>query len=288
MSLSGDAFTIGAGEENSSTGKAYTGTVSSVTTLDDGSASRTIDGISFISNDDWIIGQTTSGNQVTLLAGNFAEVTASGKAVYVGMNAGSNHNTLVIAGTLFASQINVGAAGNMGNTLSLSNSTIDGWGMITVASGSTLMGTGTIVGNVTNYGNVKPGNSPGIVNIIGNYTEMGVLTFELNGLTAGTQYDQINVTSQFDAGGSIALVLGFTPVAGNSFQIMTFGSFVDSGYSFDLSQASLTSGLLWDLSDFASTGTVSIVADTSSIPEPASLVMMMIVTAVTLTRRRGV
>ena len=65
---------------------------------------RTIGCISFISQDNWIIGQTTDSNLVTLTSGDSANVTASGKAVYIGQNAGSDNNKPVIAGTLAAQE----------------------------------------------------------------------------------------------------------------------------------------------------------------------------------------
>jgi len=156
VSLDGDLFTIGAPGKNSVTGKAYTGSVSSLTTLDAGNTALTIGEISFVSQDNWIIGLTTSGNQVTLSAGNSANVTASGMGVYIGKNSGANNNILIIAGTLTANQITVGASGNTGNTLVVSGS-ISG-STTTVNSGSTLGGTGT-VGAVTvqSGGQLEPG-----------------------------------------------------------------------------------------------------------------------------------
>lgn len=119
--LDGDAFVIGSilGDGIvTNSGKAYTGSVSSVTTLDAGNTSRTIDGISFTSRDHWIVGQTTSRNEVTLTAGNSADVTALGKAIYIGQNTGADRNTLVIAGSLAATEVNIGSlVGNVGNTL---------------------------------------------------------------------------------------------------------------------------------------------------------------------------
>jgi autotransporter-associated beta strand protein len=143
VSLSGDQFTIGSQGKNSNTGKAYTGTVSSVTTLDLGNANRTIDGLSFVSQDDWIIGQTSSSNQVTLNAGNTADVTAVGKVVSIGQNSGSNNNTLVIAGTLTATQINVGAAGNSGNVLQIGNGGSTG----ALSTSSVITNNGSVVFN---------------------------------------------------------------------------------------------------------------------------------------------
>ena len=117
VSLDGDQFVIGALSKNSYTGKAYSGSVASLTTLDAGSTSKTISQISFVSQDDWIIGQTTDANQVTLSASDTANVTAAGKAVFIGQNAGSDNNKLVLSGALTATQINIGATGNTGNTV---------------------------------------------------------------------------------------------------------------------------------------------------------------------------
>ena len=117
--LSGDQFLIGASGWNDGTGKAYSGSVSSVTTLNTGSTSRTIDGISFTTVDDWTIGLTTDANQVTLTAGDKGSVTALGKGVYIGKNAGSDNNSLLLSGSLTANAVYIGAVGNAGNTLEI-------------------------------------------------------------------------------------------------------------------------------------------------------------------------
>ena len=121
VSLDGDRFIITAVENQVSgtNGKelAYTGTVSSMTTLDIGNTSASINGISFESREDWIIGQTTSNNQVTLTDGDTAEVLSAGKAVSVGAEAGSNENSLTIGGILEANEVVVGGEGNFGNQL---------------------------------------------------------------------------------------------------------------------------------------------------------------------------
>jgi len=119
VSVDGDNFIIGAYGKDRFTGKAYSGSVESITTLDAGNASRMIDGISFNSQIDWIVGETTDTNEVTLNVNNTADVTAAGKAVYIGKNAGSDNNTLIVNGSLTANAIYVGAAGNTGNNLIL-------------------------------------------------------------------------------------------------------------------------------------------------------------------------
>jgi autotransporter-associated beta strand protein len=121
VSVDGDDFIIGAYgntvDNVPAAGQAYSGNIGSITTLDAGQATKTISGISFISEEDWVVGQATDFNQVTLSMGDSADVTKSGRAVHIGQNAGSDNNTLIIAGTLTANQINVGAAGNTGNIL---------------------------------------------------------------------------------------------------------------------------------------------------------------------------
>ncbi|MDR1282308.1 MAG: FG-GAP repeat protein [Opitutaceae bacterium] len=134
VSLSGDRFVIGAywaymGVEEGTaavrTGKAYAGDIRAFTTLDaTGGAALATGGLSFVSQGDWIIGETTRGNQVTLSKvwssnqdnpdgdwfNDTADVTADGKAVYIGQKAGANNNRLIVEGTLVANAVYVGAS----------------------------------------------------------------------------------------------------------------------------------------------------------------------------------
>src|SRR5205814_3476781 len=67
----------------------------------------------------------------------------------------------------------------------------------TVNSPGTLAGTGKVVGTVTANagGNVAPGLSPGILTTGSvNFTAGSNFNVELDGLTVGTQYDQLSVT----------------------------------------------------------------------------------------------
>jgi autotransporter-associated beta strand protein len=84
---------------------------------------------------------------------------------------------------------------------------------VTVQSGGTLGGTGT-VGSVTvqSGGYISPGNSPGILTVNGNYSQAGTLIAELNGITAGTTYDQVNVVGTVTLTGALNATVGYTPV----------------------------------------------------------------------------
>jgi len=169
------------------------------------------------------------------------------------------------------------------HTLALSTAT-----GLSITSGATLASDGTIVSNITNAGTLSPGNSPGTLNINGNLVNTGTLSFELNGLTAGTEYDQLHITGAADLDGTVAIVLGFAPELGDSFQIMSFGSLIDSGYTFDFSNAVLGAGLSWDTSAFGSSGILSITTSESAIPEPGSLSLLALGAAALLVRRRKV
>jgi MYXO-CTERM domain-containing protein len=138
---------------------------------------------------------------VTLSSGDTANVTAAGKAVYIGKNAGSDNNTLTINGTLTANSINVGAAGNTGNTLVVNGSI--GSSALTLNSGSILTGSGTVGAlTVGNGVTLSPGNSPGILNVAGNLTWLGGGNYNWQTLntvgTPGTQWDLIAATGQLN------------------------------------------------------------------------------------------
>ena len=154
--LDGDRFVVGAWNAdvgaNANQGKAYVGTVSSMTTLDAGNANRTVEFLSFKSADDWVIGQNTDNNVVTFGLGtttNTANVTTTGKAVYIGQNAGSDNNRLELKlGTsVTANSVNVGATGNTGNVMLIeAGATVTG--NVFVSDGSGIAGSGSIVGNL--------------------------------------------------------------------------------------------------------------------------------------------
>ncbi|HEY3394601.1 MAG TPA: hypothetical protein VGK58_17955, partial [Lacipirellulaceae bacterium] len=58
-----------------------------------------------------------------------------------------------------------------------------------------LQGTGTIAGNVLNRGQVRPGNSTGVLAVSGDFTQEndGTLVVEIGGTTPGSQHDQLAI-----------------------------------------------------------------------------------------------
>jgi fibronectin-binding autotransporter adhesin len=109
-----------------------------------------------------------------------------------------------------------------------STGVIGGIGTFVVGSGAA---------GLTNAGTIRAGMSPGTLNINGDLVLDGVngsiTEIELGGLTAGTQYDVINVSGQVRGTGALndnwgtLNVLhfgGFSSSAGNVFTVMNYGS----------------------------------------------------------------
>ena len=112
-----------------------------------------------------------------------------------------------------------------------------------VISGGVLDGNGTFTGvellvtsALPSFGQVNPGTSPGLINVVGMYSQnlSGTYNAEIGGLTPGTQYDQISVTGTVTLAGflNVSLIGGFTPAVGNQFVILNNGSASPVTFSF--------------------------------------------------------
>ena len=112
---------------------------------------------------------------------------------------------------------------------------VSGSGLI-IGAADTLGGSGSVNMNVTNDGKLSPGYSPGIQEFDSlTNTDDSEIIIEIEGLTAGSQYDQINIANNlvFDGALSIELLNGFVPEVGDEFSIMTYGSSAGSFDSID-------------------------------------------------------
>lgn len=132
-------------------------------------------------------------------------------------------------------------------------------------------GAGHFEGRIAMNGSFSPGNSPAITNFTGDYVlgSTHLLTMEIGGLTAGTQFDQIRVTHTLTFGGTldVSLINSFTPSVGQSFQLFTAGTYAPSAFS-TYSLPTLSEGTAWDYSLLTTTGVLSVTA--SAIPEPST------------------
>ncbi|MCB0662280.1 MAG: T9SS type A sorting domain-containing protein [Saprospiraceae bacterium] len=138
-----------------------------------------------------------------------------------GVNCNLNVN-FTLSSTL---TLDAGASLSLDETLTL-NGTLNNNGNLGLVG--TLKGNGTLVqsGAFSSSGTIAPGLSPGTLTITGDY-DMNGTTYncEINGATAGSQYDVINVSGNASlTGGTLNITWGFTPTNGQTFNIITAGS----------------------------------------------------------------
>ncbi|MBI3833209.1 MAG: autotransporter outer membrane beta-barrel domain-containing protein [Planctomycetes bacterium] len=120
-----------------------------------------------------------------------------------------------------------------GGRIMLNNATVEWSGTTGFIAGGALTGTGTLIGPVSNSGGtISPGSSAGVLTLSGNYTQGagGTLAIELGGTNPGTDFDQFPVSGNAVLAGTlrVKLIDGFTPQAGQQFQILTAGNITGS------------------------------------------------------------
>lgn len=90
--------------------------------------------------------------------------------------------------------------------------------------GGEIIGSGTVTGSVSNNAIVRPGASPGLLSITGDYVEgaNAHLQIELGGTTPGTSHDQLSVGGTAALAGTLDVSYwnGFTPSPGNIFTVL--------------------------------------------------------------------
>ena len=113
-------------------------------------------------------------------------------------------------------------------------------------SGNGVAGTG----HVFMEGDMRPGFSPGTMAFGGDvsFGPLAALEIELAGTTPGAQYDRVTVanTAALDGTLQVALVGGFKPAAGNSFQIVSATGGLTGTFADEILPA-LAGGLSWDV-----------------------------------------
>lgn len=120
---------------------------------------------------------------------------------------------------------------------------------VRILKNGTLGGAVTITGSLTNLGTFAPGNSPGTVNVTGNYLEAGTLDIEVWGLTAGTQHDQVLVsgTATFQAGSNLKITrTGSTFDLARTQSVLAVGAAAYSGAFTTLDRSTQTTQVFFD------------------------------------------
>ena len=140
-------------------------------------------------------------------------------------------------------------------------------------NGGRLSGRGLIQGDVVVMGGtMSPGDSPGVLTLQGNYTQLSGGTFlaEIAGLVPGTEYDQLLVsgTAALDGKLDVALLNGFVVQLGDSFVLMTFAS--ETGRFSLLDLPALPNGEYWTLSY----NPYDLTLTDKPVPEPSSFLLL--------------
>jgi hypothetical protein len=200
-------------------------------------------------------------------AGTFKKTAGSGSAIF---------GTIVFnnTGTVEAQSGTVAFLGGTSFTQTAGSTILNG-GNISISTtlniqGGSLSGAGTIAGNVSSGGSVRPGASPGIINITGNYTQTstGALDIEIGGLAAGTQFDQLNISGTATLNGTlnIQLINGFVPNVGDAFQILSYASNV--GTFATINGLIIGNAKKFQASYNPTNLTLDTVADSTEVPPP--------------------
>lgn len=228
-----------------------------------------------------------SGGTLTLVSGDSSSISisvsgsgtiqspTSGSATLSGVFSGTGGLTFSGSGSgsgrIVLSGANTYSGGTTvsGGTLVVAGSSPTGTGDVFVAPGGTLMGTGTIAGNLTVSGVLKPGNSPGYLSMLQNLTLNSGSSFQedIAGTTQSSSTTPVGATGYYaflNVGGQLIIDSGVTltprlsnlfiagepgfgsaiyvPVLGNVFRTATATGGISGRFSTLTQPAELTSG----------------------------------------------
>jgi len=169
-----------------------------------------------------------------------------------------NHGRFtILSGRDFTAQ---GAFDNFGTLTIGAGSAFSAPSGLTQFVSSRLQGGGIVHGNVQNSGTVAPGDSPGILTIDGDYSQVsaGVLEIEIGGLDRGNQYDALVVTGTAAFGATLRVLLtsSYTPVIGHQFDILDWT--YRTGAFTTLQLPSLPTDMMWNKGELYTAGVLGV------------------------------
>jgi len=178
--------------------------------------------------------------------------------------------------TLTASNTYTGATTVQAGSLIINGNQSSATGVLDVAVGATLGGSGTIGGATTVAGFLNPGNSPGALTFNDSLLleSTATLTMEITGINGG-QYDSLigDGGNTLTFGGTLALNnTGYTPINGDI--ITLFSNWAGFAGSFEsITGTDLGGGLSWDTSNLGTNGSIEVV------PEPSTYALLALAAA---------
>ncbi|HEV8060442.1 MAG TPA: CARDB domain-containing protein, partial [Gemmataceae bacterium] len=205
-------------------------TTNAATILLDGASSNIYSGSSGTTNA--LAGFVTNAATGSFTIQNAANFGSSGAFTNAGTLTINNGSTFSPGGAGVYTQtsgttiLDAGTLGTSGNQINI--------------QGGTLSGPGTINGNLINAGEVDLGSSPGTLTVTGSYsqTSVGTLALEVGGATAGSLFDQINITGAAALGGTlnVSLINGYAPGLEETYDVLNFASSSGSFATFNSPQ----------------------------------------------------
>ena len=199
-------------------------------------------------------GNLNLGATALTIAGNTFNTTYSGNLNGSGRLIKNSPNRLLLTGTnnfMALTEINGGAVEVDGK--------LQGLG-VAVNAGGTLQGVGQVAGNVivNNGGKLAPGNGVGILTVQSAFFQSGSeLNIALHGTTRGSDYGSLVATNDLVLGGVLRLLIsGFSPAAGESFDLMDWGTI--TGKFGGLLLPTLDEDLMWNYSRLYTDGVLGI------------------------------
>ncbi len=187
-----------------------------------------------------------TGGDVIIASGQTLTVAETGSQTFAGIigDAGGLAKTGVGTLTLTGTNTYTGPTSVTGGQLVVNGSSSDS--AHTVGSGGTLGGSGTVGALVVqNGGTIAPGNSPGILNVVGNTTWLNGGNYNWQVLdadgVAGTGWDQLAITGALDlsnltAGGFNVNVWSLSTFSGTTGNALNFNASLS--YSWPIATAS--------------------------------------------------
>ncbi len=242
------------------------------------------------------ISSANAGNKLVTFSGGVINVATTGMSDGAGQISAS-----ITDGVVSNSAVNTytGDTGINGGTFILSGSLS---GSVSLSSG-VLSGNGGLIAGLTTLGGgtVKPGDvigtTAGQLSMNGGLTFNGAsAAFDLNGLTAGTGYDQLSVVGAVSLNSNVpfTLTVGFQPTPADVFTLVSndASDSVTGGFAFSFAGTPLTEGahFLVDAHEFA----ISYAGGTNNndvtvtyvVPEPGSAALLLGGLAMLAGRRR--
>ena len=212
-------------------------------------------------------------SNTSVLTTNKLWIGSSGKGIF---NQSGGTNTVSNTITLARHPGSSGRYTLSGGVLDARNIVVNAGGSFNFDGG--ILSVDSFTGDLTNKGGtLAPGNSPGITNIFGDYSQAidGTFFVEVGGIGA-SEFDILDVTGVATLGGTLAVDLYdlggglFNPTLGDSFDIL-FAQTISGEFDI-LSLAGLGSGLGWDVSYILDAfGTDIVRLSVQAVPIPATV-----------------